>query len=276
MRLFDPPQRLHAAEFRGVMDEGESEPLLVMAYTDDWSESREVVLKLREPGAVAANRHGDTALACELVCGVVARVLGFSVPDYAIVEVSEQFASAVQDDAVRARLEGSVGANFGTAYLAGCRSWSAQKRTLGGELQQTLTDLLEYDSVILDGDRTAEHPNLLWDGDDCYPIDHSLALQVYAQTRAAYESFLNEPLLLDEQIQKHVCYQLLAWKELDLELLAQRWRGLPMSEILEEVRSVLPPEWEANAGDYDRIFDFLGRRDNHFEAIIEQIDRLIL
>jgi hypothetical protein len=258
------------------MDEGESEPLLVMAYTDDWSESREVVLKLREPGAVAANRHGDTALACELVCGVVARVLGFSVPDYAIVEVSEQFASAVQDDAVRARLEGSVGANFGTAYLAGCRSWSAQKRTLGGELQQTLTDLLEYDSVILDGDRTAEHPNLLWDGDDCYPIDHSLALQVYAQTRAAYESFLNEPLLLDEQIQKHVCYQLLAWKELDLELLAQRWRGLPMSEILEEVRSVLPPEWEANAGDYDRIFDFLGRRDNHFEAIIEQIDRLIL
>lgn len=267
---------LHAAEFRGVMAEGESEPLLVTAYTDDWSESREVVMKLREPGSVAAHRHGGTALACELVCGVLARVLGFSVPDYAVVEVSEEFVSAVTDEAVRARLEGSVGSNFGTAYLDGCRSWASQKRTLGGELQQTLTELLEYDSAVLDGDRTVDHPNLLWDGEDCYPIDHSLALRVYAQTRDEYESFLSRPLLLDEEIRQHVCYQLLQWKPLNFETLVQRWRSLPMSEILDKVRAVLPSQWESNAGDYDRIFDFLGRRDNHFEAITEQLDRLLL
>ncbi len=258
------------------MDEGVSCPLFVVAYPEDWSDPYETVLKLRNPAVVGSQNHGGTALACELICSMLARVLGLDVPDYAIVEVSEEFATAVANATVRNRLRQSTGENFATVYLEGTRTWHAERQTLDAQLRGVLESVIEFDSTIVNGDRNGGQSNLLWDGLKYYPIDHSLALGVHRKSEEGYARFLEDPLLPDQAIEAHVCFQLLKWCNGSFDSLAQKWNNLPVDEILTEMRDELPASWEGMAGNYDRIFDFLQRREHHFEGIGDQLVRLLL
>lgn len=273
--LIDPPDHLLATEYRGEMNQGETRPLLVVAYTSDWTESRELVVKLRNPGVEGLD-DGGTLLACELICSILARELGFLAPNYCLVEITDELVESIDDDDARSRLEQNLGLNFGVAYLTSVDTWRCRRRPLPTPLRDMLAELMEYDSAILNGDRTADNSNLLWDGKRCYPIDHGLALSVYQQSEQAYEAFLKNPFLLDEEIQQHTCFSLLAWQSLNFESLGEKWNNLPMKSILREIESLVPDSWESTAGDLDRIFDFLQQRSQDFEAITDQLRRVVV
>jgi len=257
------------------MAAGESKPLLVVGYSNNWDESHELVIKLREPG-VFEPHHGGTALACELICSMLARLLGFAVPDYAIVDISAEFADAVTDDNTGARLRQNIGPNFGSVYLQGCRSWLAQRMPFDKEFAKLFANLIEFDSTVINHDRTSENSNLLWDGKSCYPIDHGFALSVHRHSNEGYKKFLENPLLPDETIVNHMSVPLLRWNGgFSFDSIGTKWNEFPMTQVLNEVRRCLPPEWESKPGDFDRIFDFLGRRADDFVEISAQLRRQI-
>ena len=273
MQLIEPPRRLMATEFRGEMDDGESRPLLFVAYTEDWEESFEVVLKLREPGAPNP-LHDGTGLACELLGAMLARVLGFKVPDYFIVEIQADLLSLEVDDAIAQRILTNQGHNFGSTYLRSTQIWKARRRPLGDTLSRFFGNLLEYDCVIVNADRDVEASNVLWNGEDCFPIDHSGILYSCRADDARYKRFLKRPLLPDPTVQVHVGFQMLEGRVPGTNGVFPKWEELPVDEILSEIRAVLPPQWESNPGDFDRIFDLLHRRVHHLQEISSQLRRL--
>lgn len=274
MQSVVPPRRLIASEFRQEMGEGESRPLLVAAYTEAWDEYFEIVLKLKDPD-VPEKRHGGTGLACELICVMLARVLGFSVPDYFLINITEGFVDSVVDDESRARLEKNIGLSFGTRYLKAVRNWNMSRTPLAPWLMQYFSDLLDFDSAIVNGDRVQGAANILWNGKECFPIDHGLTLEPCRHTEQQYKTFLQHPLLPDDVIKAHISRDLLLWRDRPASRVIPRWNEQQMPELLRKIRAELPTEWESAEGDYDRIFDLLHRRTQHFDAISKQLRRLV-
>lgn len=95
MSELEGPERLFAFEFRRRLSGGVTRPALVVATDEDGTEV-EIVVKCRRPD-VRDGHFGPTSLACELICAVLARGMGISVPDYYVVEISSQLAKSVPD-----------------------------------------------------------------------------------------------------------------------------------------------------------------------------------
>ena len=107
-----PPLRLAITEDRGIILGGQTQPGL-FDTCDEQGQLKEVVLKLRQPDAVFGDGHyAGTSLACELICAVLARVVGLNVPDYAIVDVTQDFAKSLDDNPTRDLLLDNIGPNF--------------------------------------------------------------------------------------------------------------------------------------------------------------------
>ena len=106
---------LTAVRFEKVMTSGRTRPLvLACEQADEESDGPiECVVKLR--GSIDT---GGVGLACKLVASELARFLDLSVPEPAIVEVTEEFARSVPDGASRETLRRSLGLNFGSRYLS--------------------------------------------------------------------------------------------------------------------------------------------------------------
>ena len=165
------PARLVAFEYRGQMKGGRTRPLLV-ACSDESGSQTQVVLKVRS-GSIEEGSFGPCSLACELICSVLARAAGLTVPDYAIVEIEEDFVQSVTDRRDRERLLKNLGENFGSVYQEDCARFHPSRR-LDYEGQCGLESILASDDYVLNNDRQASNPNLLLRGDNLYLIDHSL------------------------------------------------------------------------------------------------------
>src|SRR5690606_17270561 len=71
------------------------------------------VVKFRGAG------QGQKALVAEAIAASLALVLGLPVPQPAIIELAEEFGRSEPDEEIQDILRGSVGLNFGLAYLPG-------------------------------------------------------------------------------------------------------------------------------------------------------------
>jgi hypothetical protein len=167
-----PPLRLTAFEFRERMPGGSSRPML-LACEDETGNEVIVVAKLREIAATGVPNRGPAGLACELVCAVLARAAGLAVPNYAIVEVGEEFAASVRDTEAREELLRNVGENFGSVYQEDCSNFLPEMR-MGDAGRLGLESVLALDAFVLNPDRTAAKPNLIFRGETVYLIDHAL------------------------------------------------------------------------------------------------------
>lgn len=262
------PLRYRCVEFRRVLSSGNSQPLLVVAKEPDGG-TTQVVLKVREP-SVPDGHFGATSLASEMICAVLARVAGLTVPDYGVASVSREFAESVPDKDVRRLLLANVGPNFATRYLGGRSTW-LPSYSPRGDLLERLEGVIALDCTLVNGDRTRSKPNLLWDGDDVVLIDHSLALPVHAWS----DEELNEsPLMPERHVKRHATYVALLNQGQSYQALLDAWTGLPWTDVV-TLRSWIPPEWERKRGDLDRIFAFLERRSVRFRDIRHELLRII-
>src|SRR5213082_1657287 len=101
-------ERLSGTRYVVPLREGGSLPAIV-----ETADGRSFVVKFQGAG------QGAKALVAEAIVAGVAQALGLPVPMPAIVDLAEGFGNAEPDPEIQDILRGSVGANFGLAYLPG-------------------------------------------------------------------------------------------------------------------------------------------------------------
>jgi hypothetical protein len=146
--------------------EGSSLPALVEA--DD---GREYVIKFRGAG------HGEKALIAELVVGEIGRALGLSVPEIVLATLPDEIARAESHDEIRDLLGWSVGLNIGLAFIPG--ALAADMTRPPPEGAAWAADVVWFDDLAMNPDRTPRNANLIVARGTTWLIDHGSALYVH-------------------------------------------------------------------------------------------------
>ena len=151
-----------ATRYVTPLREGGSLPALIEASDDGL-----YVLKFRGAG------QGPLALVAEVIGGELARALGLRTPELALAELDARIPASEPDPEIQDLLRASTGLNLAVDFLPG----SAGFDPLGWTADEDFaSDLLWFDALIQNVDRTWRNPNLLvWHG-DIWLIDHGAAL----------------------------------------------------------------------------------------------------
>ncbi|MFN8619549.1 MAG: HipA family kinase [Chloroflexota bacterium] len=120
--------------------------------------------------------QGPKALVAEVLAGEIGRRLGFLVPELVVVDMDIALAAAEPDPEIRELLERSAGLNAGLDYLPGALPY--RPRVDPAPSPELAADVVWFDALITNIDRTPKNPNLLvWHGRP-WLIDHGAALYV--------------------------------------------------------------------------------------------------
>ncbi len=158
-----PLRTVAATRYVTALREGGSMPGLIEADDDGL-----YVLKFRGAG------QGVKALVAELVCGELARAYGLPVPELALCEVDPALAPAEPDQEIQDLLKASPGTNLAMDFLPGSLTFTpAAPFRPPPELA---AEIVWFDALVENVDRTAQNPNLLVWHDALWCIDHGAAL----------------------------------------------------------------------------------------------------
>jgi hypothetical protein len=177
--------------------------------------------------------QGVRALVAEALAAGLAVKLGLPVPTPAIVRLEEGFGQAEPDPEIQDILRGSVGENFGLAYLAGSVAFDP---VADADLaREQAADIVWFDALISNVDRTPRNTNLLtWRG-RLWMIDHGASLYFHHRW-PGWEDKIQSPF---PQIKDHVLLGLAG----DLEAADARLRPHLDEQAVREVVDALPDEW---------------------------------
>jgi hypothetical protein len=169
--------------------EGSSLPALVEA--DD---GREYVIKFRGAG------HGEKALVAELVVGEIGRALGLPVPELVLARLPESIARGESHDEIRDLLGWSIGLNVGLAFIPG--ALASDLTHVPPEGPDWAADVVWFDDLTINPDRTPRNANLIVHGRRTWLIDHGSAMYVHhawtdpdAHARRPFERIAEHVLL---------------------------------------------------------------------------------
>ena len=150
-------ERVLAADLRGS-----SWPVVV----DTASGQRFV--KLRGAG------QGVLPLVAEIIVGSLAEAIGLRVPARCLISIGSDIESLNRRDELRDLLDRSVGLNLGFEYLDGARMFSVTD--VGRVSGDDAAAIVWLDAFVMNPDRTARNPNLMWYRGELWLIDHGAAL----------------------------------------------------------------------------------------------------
>jgi hypothetical protein len=157
-----PLRHLNATRYVAPLREGGSLPGLVEADDDGL-----YVMKFTGAG------QGPAALVAEVVAGELARALGFPVPELVVAELDPELAQAEPDVEIQELAQASVGPNLGVDFLPGALPFTpAAAQALSPE---AAADLVWFDALVTNVDRTPRNPNLLVWHSRTWLIDHGAA-----------------------------------------------------------------------------------------------------
>jgi hypothetical protein len=152
-----------ATRYVTPLREGGSLPGLVEADDDGL-----YVAKFRGAG------QGPGALVAEVVAAGLARALGLPVPELVLMELDPQIGVAEPDPEIQDLLVASAGLNLGVDFLPGALGFTAA--AAGGADREFCANVVWFDGLVMNLDRTPRNPNLLtWHG-RTWLIDHGAAL----------------------------------------------------------------------------------------------------
>ncbi len=158
--MIEPLRSVTATRYAEALREGGSLPGLMEADDDGM-----YVTKFRGAG------QGEKALVAEVVAGELARALGLPVPELVTIDVDPALAAAEPDAEIQELLEASPGLNLGIDFLPGSLPY-----TPGGPIDpQLAADIVWFDALITNVDRTHRNANLLVWHRRVWMIDHGAA-----------------------------------------------------------------------------------------------------
>jgi hypothetical protein len=215
-------RRIEATRYVTPLREGGSLPALVEA-----SDEGMYVLKFRGAG------QGKKALIAEVVAGELARALGFAVPELALVELDATLGRAEPDPEIQDLLAASVGLNLGVDFLPSALPFSPA----AGSIPEPglAADIVWFDALITNVDRTAQNTNMLLWHDRLWLIDHGAALYFHHASEQA-EGHERTPFAA---IAQHVLVPFAgSIADADARLAPRVTR-----ELLQEIAAAVPNEW---------------------------------
>lgn len=230
-----------ATRYVTPLREGGSLPALVEADDDGL-----YVLKFRGAG------QGEKALVAEVIAGELARALGLLVPELVVASLDPALGRAEPDPEIQDLLVASAGANLGVDFLPAALPFSP---AADPEVDPDLAaDVVWFDTLVANVDRTPQNPNLLWWHGRLWLIDHGAALYFHhgdaddvEHARAA-------------AIPAHVLRPYAS----PLAAAGERLRPRITEALLEDVVSAVPDDW-LDGDDRRRYVDYLLVRLDHVE-----------
>jgi HipA-like protein len=155
-------RRVTPTRYVAPLREGGSLPGLVEADDDGL-----YVVKFRGAG------QGPAALVAEVLAGELARALGLTVPELVLAELDPELPRAEPDVEIQELLVASAGTNLGVDFLPGALPFTPA--ATHGFDPALAADVVWFDALVMNVDRTPRNPNLLvWHG-RTWLIDHGAA-----------------------------------------------------------------------------------------------------
>jgi len=121
--------------------------------------------------------QGPRALVAELIAGELGRALGLPVPELVFVDIDPALAGLEPDPWVGELLERSPGVNLGLDFLPG--SMTFDPRADGRPDPDLAADIVWFDALVTNTDRSPRNPNLLSWHHRLWLIDHGASLFVH-------------------------------------------------------------------------------------------------
>jgi HipA-like protein len=183
----EPLRHVTATRYVAPLREGGSLPGLMEADDEGL-----YVTKFRAAG------QGERALVAEVVAGELARAIGLPVPDLAIVEVPPALGLAEPDPEIQDLIVGSPGNNLGMDFLPGALPLELPSDpAVNGELA---ADVVWFDGLVTNVDRTHRNPNLLVWHDRLFLIDHGASFFRQHSERPLAETARDSVPMLAEHV----------------------------------------------------------------------------
>ncbi|HZB05291.1 MAG TPA: HipA family kinase [Thermoleophilaceae bacterium] len=142
--------------------------------------------------------QGEAALVAEVAAGELARAIGLPVPELVVVNVAPALGVAEPDPEIQDLIVGSPGANLGMDFLPGALPVAVPADTaVGADLA---ADVVWFDALVTNVDRTHRNPNLLvWHG-RLWLIDHGAAFFRQHGDRPLAETAQDDVPMLAEHV----------------------------------------------------------------------------
>lgn len=142
--------------------------------------------------------QGERALVAEVVAGELARAIGLPVPDLVVVELAPALGLAEPDPEIQDLIVRSPGENFGMDFLPGALPLAMPADPAIGP--QLAADVVWFDALVTNVDRTPRNPNLLvWHGRP-FLIDHGASFFRQHAERPLAETAREEASMLGEHV----------------------------------------------------------------------------
>ncbi|HET7460346.1 MAG TPA: HipA family kinase [Longimicrobium sp.] len=176
-----------AMRYLQPLREGGSLPAIV-----DTEDGGRFVVKFRGAG------QGAKVLVAELVVGLLAGEIGLPVPELALIDVPAEFGRSEPDPEIQELLQKSHGVNVGLRYLDGAFNYDGYA---AGDLidDAFASDLVWFDALVTNPDRTHRNPNLLLWNRQPWLIDHGAALYAHYDWKTVDEARTKTPFALTKQ-----------------------------------------------------------------------------
>jgi hypothetical protein len=129
--------------------------------------------------------QGPKALVAEVIAGELARAIGLPVPELVLVGIDPSLGGLDGDPWVGELLEKSPGLNLGVDFLPGSLTFNA--RADGSPDPAFAGDVVWFDALVTNTDRSPRNPNLLAWHRRLFLIDHGASLFVHHTWRDADE-----------------------------------------------------------------------------------------
>lgn len=210
--------------------------------------------------------HGSKALISELIGGLVARLLGFRLPELVFVNLDKAFGRTEGDEEIQDLLKNSQGLNLGLHFLSGAFTFDPVVTEVNPKLASQIVWL---DAFLTNVDRTARNTNMLVWNKELWLIDHGATLYFH-HSWVDPQRYALSPF---QQIKDHV---LLA-NASDLVAVNEEFKKIVSADAIRSIVNLIPDVW-LDWGDHgqtpaeirDTYFDFLTERLNHSELFINE------
>ncbi len=182
------------------------------------------VMKFRGAG------QGPLALVAEIIAGELARRLGLRVPELVLAGLDPRIAVSEPDPEIQDLLRASEGLNLGVDFLPGSFGFDPLGWTAEPEFA---SQVLWFDALVQNVDRTWRNPNLLVWHRNIWLIDHGAALYFHHNwpTADPKRPFDAAEHVLRDRATAHAA-------------LAPQ----VTADLLAEVTTLVPPEWFGDRG----------------------------
>ncbi len=184
------------------------------------------VLKFRGAG------QGIKALIAELIGGEIARALGFKIPEIVFANVDPAFGRTEADEEIQDLLKFSEGMNLGLHYLSGAISFDPTVTPVHPTLA---SQVVWFDCLITNVDRTARNTNMLTWYKELWLIDHGASLYFHH----SWDNWEEQSRRPFKQIKDHVLLSFAG----ELDTVNQAFRAILTPELIHAIVSLIPDEW---------------------------------